>query len=220
MKTRVLVISDVRILRDCLASNVAALADCSVAGVAPNRAEGVALAERLRPTAVILDRTMPESLIVAREILAVSPSTRILALGVQETEPAVAACAEAGIAGYLPRDASSEGLANALRRLVRGDLVCSTRVAELLAQSSVRSHRPCFGTTPLTSRETQIAHLLELGLSNKEVATRLGIEVATVKNHVHKLLRKVDARCRSQVAGRWRRYAPNGGAAWSTRTSG
>jgi len=220
MKTSVLIVSDVRILRDCLAHIVGGFPDFRVAGVAANRAEAVALVERLRPALVILDRTTSESLLAARDVLVAAPSARILAMGVQETEPAVQACAEAGVAGILPRDASNDDLAGALFRLTHGELVCSRRVAELLAQWSIRPNGIALSTSPLTSRETQIARLLELGLSNKEVAARIGIEVATVKNHVHKLLRKLDAHRRGQVAGRWRRFARNCGSAWKPRTAG
>jgi DNA-binding NarL/FixJ family response regulator len=220
MKIRILIVSDVRLLRDCIAHILGAVPEFSVAGVVADRAEGVTLSDRLRPDVIVLDRTMPESLLAAREMLAASPATRILVTGAQETEPAVQACAAAGVAGILPRDASHEDLTRAVLRLTRGELVCSGRVAELLALQTIRPNGIRASDRPLTSRETQIAQLLELGFSNKEVAARIGIEVATVKNHVHKLLRKLDAHCRGQVAGRWRRFAPDGVSTWSTRSAG
>lgn len=220
MRTRLLIVSDQRLLRDALVASFQPSADLSVAGVARSRVEAVALAHRLAPAAAVLDRTMPESLLAAREMLGWLPALRIMAIGVQETEPAVAACADAGIAGLAPRDDGGEALVDGVRRMLRGELICSATVARLLAQRRIAPNGHPDGVGPLTWRETQIARLLEQGQSNKEIARDLGIEVATVKNHVHRLLRKLDASRRSQVGPRWRRLASIGGLPWAIRTAG
>jgi two-component system, NarL family, nitrate/nitrite response regulator NarL len=221
VKIRILVVSDIRLHREWLATGCAGQADIAVVGAAGCRREAEALALRLQPALVILDRSMPESLVALREILAAAPSARVLLHAVQETEPAIAVCADAGAAGYLPRDAAPGDLPRAARTVIAGDLVCSPTVAGFLARRAIAAPtNPDHSCGALTGRETQIARLVEIGNSNKEIARLLGIELATVKNHVHRLLRKLHVQRRSQVAARWRSLVRRGPGGWVSRSAG
>jgi two-component system, NarL family, nitrate/nitrite response regulator NarL len=128
-------------------------------------------------------------------------------LGLPETDEAVLAYAEAGIAGYVSRDGSVQDLVTAIEGAVKGELRCSPRLAGTILRRL--AWRAAVGgdvspRTTLTSRETEIVRLIDQGLSNKEIAVRLGIEVATVKNHVHNLLDKLRVHRRSEAAARLR----------------
>jgi DNA-binding NarL/FixJ family response regulator len=101
--------------------------------------------------------------------------------------------AEVGAVGFVPRDASLEDLVETIESAVRGELRCTATLAAKLVQALSSRERPAAGhapRSPLTARESEIVQLIDEGLSNKEIAVRLGIEVATVKNHVHNLLEK------------------------------
>ena len=91
---------------------------------------------------------------------------------------------------------------------MRGEAACSPRVAAALlrrvADRGARARRLDGEFAPLTSRERQIVALIDEGLSNKEIAARLCIELSTVKNHVHNLLEKLGARGRGEAAARVR----------------
>jgi len=91
-------------------------------------------------------------------------------------------------------------VAQAVATTAAGGTVCSPRLAALLLErvAATAGERPA--AAPLTSRERQIAELLEEGLSNKEIAARLAIELPTVKNHVHSILTKLKASRRGQAA--------------------
>jgi two-component system nitrate/nitrite response regulator NarL len=119
----------------------------------------------------------------------------------------VLGCAEAGVAGYVPREASLEDLVETIGCASRGELRCSPQLGvTLLRQLALRAAGvdDAASRAPLTSREVEIVRLIEHGLSNKEIATRLGIQVATVKNHVHNLLEKLRIHRRAEAADRLR----------------
>jgi DNA-binding NarL/FixJ family response regulator len=97
--------------------------------------------------------------------------------------------AEVGAVGFVPRDASLEDLVETIERGA-GELRCTATLAAKLVQALSRGsvRRGTRAAQPAHARESEIVQLIDEGLSNKEIAVRLGIEVATVKNHVHNLL--------------------------------
>jgi DNA-binding NarL/FixJ family response regulator len=219
MTTIVLVASDLRLVRDWLAHDVGSAPDLAVAGTAPDRTTALALARRLSPDVLLLDRGMPDGLLAVLEITAERPRLRVLAYGVQETEPEVAVCSDAGVHGFIPRDAGRDGLIESLRRTMRGEFVGSPAVSALVLRHFVHRTEPVAGHG-LTGRELEIMRLLELGRSNKEIGAALGIEVATVKHHVHNLLHKLQARRRSEATAKWRSCGRAGITTWVARRSG
>lgn len=162
----------------------------------------------LQPDLFILDFGAPGrgGIEDARRIRAVSPNSKILMINVPDTEADVLACIETGGAsGYLSQDASVENLLSNVRAIVAGEALCSPRIAGLafsrisaLACQDKGSHPGHMAQ--LTRREVEIVALIEDGLSNKQIADRLNIEVQTVKNHVHNILDKLQVDDRRQVS--------------------
>lgn len=219
MQIALLVAADLRLVRDWLARELGAAPDVRVAGAAAGATEAVTLARHLAPDLFLFDRGMPDGLLAVREIHAELPRTRILAFGAQETEPEIAVCADAGVHGFIARDASAATLVESVRRAMRGEFVGSASVSGLLLAYFARRSAPAAGQG-LTAREIEVLRLIELGHSNKEIAAAVGIEVATVKNHVHRLLRKLDVRRRTEAAAKWRRSGARSGTTWVARRSG
>ena len=160
----------------------------------------------------LVDTAMPYGLAAVRGIVATAPEVKVVALGIPERERDLIACAEAGIAGYVPREASVADLVAVLESVARGELLCSPRTAAALLRrvTALAAARPTasgVALEALTPREREIVALLERGLSNKEIARALGIEVATVKNHVHHLLEKLQVGNRAQAIVRGSRMA-------------
>jgi two-component system, NarL family, nitrate/nitrite response regulator NarL len=158
------------------------------------------------PMVMLLDQAMPGGLEVLEQLRRTHPQVAVVALGVPEQEDCLLRWAEAGVTGFVPRAASGAELLATIESAVRGELVCSPRFAgRLLRQPALRaSTDDSPPTRPLTARETEIVRLIDSNLSNKEIAARLGIEVATVKNHVHNVLDKLHVHRRAQAAGRLR----------------
>jgi two-component system nitrate/nitrite response regulator NarL len=198
---RVYVVSDVRLLRDGLVTSLTQAGDFVVVG-AGSQSEALGQLGRLRPDVWLLDVTARDSLALPRQALLVTPELRVVAVAVAEVDAEVLACAEAGFCGYVSKDGSLEDLLDAVHRCVRDELVCSPRIASILFSrlgrvSTTRSIPS--GDARLTRREREIAALVASGLQNKEVARRLGISGATIKNHVHNILQKLNFTRRAEL---------------------
>jgi RNA polymerase sigma factor (sigma-70 family) len=137
--------------------------------------------------------------------------TKILFVGRGESESDFLAAVEAGGAGYLPYGSSLQTARDSVLAVASGEALCSPRVAGLLVARLAREVRTrralAAATLRLTRREQEIVRFIRDGLSNKEIAVRLGIEVQTVKNHVHNILEKLQQKRRHDAA----RYAINQG---------
>jgi two-component system nitrate/nitrite response regulator NarL len=204
---RILVVWGVRFLGEGLAEILEREPLVSVVGICTELSEAVALSADLHPDVLLLDARITDGAAAAvRRALDLSPQLRIVASGVRETEDDIVSWAEAGVIGYIPRTAALADLARLVRDIYSGEQICSGRIAaglfRRIAFTSRRNtgrNRPWPGPT-LTKRERQAAELIRSGLTDKEIARRLNISVATTKSHVHNLLSKLNARRRSEVA--------------------
>jgi two-component system, NarL family, nitrate/nitrite response regulator NarL len=204
---RVLVVADIRLFRDGLADFLARDPDIDVVGRAADGDEAATLASREAPDVTVVDMAMIERTATARRLRRICPQTKVVALAVPETEPHVLACAEAGAVAYVAREGSIEDLVAAVRQAQVGEAIASPRmtgallrrVAALAAEQGRRAP-----VHSLTARELEIVGLIDDGLSNKQIAYRLSVELPTVKNHVHRILGKLDVDRRAQAAARAR----------------
>jgi two-component system, NarL family, nitrate/nitrite response regulator NarL len=181
-----------------------------VVGTAARRDDIVQLVQSAAPSILLLDMSMPESTETVRDIAAAAPSVKVVAIAVPDSDRDVIACAEAGVVAYVTRDGSVDDVVEALECVDRKELRCSPRIAALLfwrvgALSLERRDASSVAGPALTAREQEIVELIDGGLSNKEIARRLCIQVATVKNHVHNILEKLQVGCRAEAAAVLRR---------------
>jgi two-component system nitrate/nitrite response regulator NarL len=181
----VAILADIRLYREGLAEVLGRQPDIRVVGTAGNDTAGVQRVVHCAPDVALVDMAMPGSASIARSLAATGVGVKVLALAVPETESHVLACAEVGVAGYVPREGSLDDLLAALLQRF-----ADRRTPKLPSQCTDR----------LTTRELQIVGLIDQCLTNKEIAERLFIELATVKNHVHNILEKLQIRGRSEAA--------------------
>lgn len=212
---RLMIVSDVRLYREGIAASLAHRERLTIAGVAASCADALGRVAEGGADIIVLDMAARGSLDFVREMASAESRVRIIAFAVEDVERDILLCAEAGAAGYVSCDGSVEDLVATIRSVARGELVCSPRVAATLfrALHTQTTRSPAdHASLALTAREREIAPLLERGLSNKEIAARLHIEVATVKNHVHNLLEKLQVASRGEAAARLRGMhgAPSG----------
>jgi two-component system, NarL family, nitrate/nitrite response regulator NarL len=203
----VFILSDVRIYREGLAHSLSRHAGITVLDIADISEAGLALAISRAPDAIILDIGTPGGFEVAKALSARLPATKIIACALREVDEEVLACAEAGIAGFVAADGSGEDLVAAVKHALRGELHCSPRMAGLLFRrvGALATQKPDSALPEtLTRRERQVLGLLEQGMSNKEIARALHIGGATVKNHVHNILEKLQVHRRGEAAARLR----------------
>jgi DNA-binding NarL/FixJ family response regulator len=185
---RIVIVADTRLYREGLAQVLGRGAHITVVATAARQDEALARLADLKPDVVLVDAP-------------------VVALGVADDDDDVLGCAEAGVAGYVPREASVDHLVAVIESAARGEAICSPRIAASLLRRVARLAAGQGAAVPqgrLTSREREIIGLIDRGLSNKEISKHLGIEVATVKNHVHNILEKLKVHRRGEAAARMR----------------
>jgi DNA-binding NarL/FixJ family response regulator len=213
---RILVVDDCTLYRENLAAIFAANGTATPR-VAWDLPSVVAALKGAAPSVVLLSVGTRDRLMLLQAALRISPDARVIVLGVSEDdESTIVACAEAGVTGYHLRSESLDDLLMLLRRVTRGESVCSPKVsAILLRRLSVLAaeRKPGPEELVLTAREIQILRMLEMGLSNRDIADQLCIALHTVKNHVHNVLGKLGVSTRAQAVAVSRSFRQAGPSA-------
>jgi DNA-binding NarL/FixJ family response regulator len=200
---RMIIVSPVRLYREALASALAAKTGIGEVATCEQSVDALRLARRVVPHVLLLDTYLTGSSTVARLFTRELPQIKIVALALPETVQRVVAYVEAGVVGYLPREGSIEDLIAVVQHVEQGQTLCSPviaaglmhRVADLACDNGSRRAQ-----SRLTARELEVADHIARGMSNRAIAASLGIELCTVKNHVHNILDKLGATQRSDVA--------------------
>jgi two-component system, NarL family, nitrate/nitrite response regulator NarL len=213
MTLRVLVVSDIGVVREGLHSVLARHDEVDVVG-STDLLHAKNESEQLHPDVVLFDAGRQGSVDLVKEIVASAPRAKVVAFGVKETDDEILALAAAGTAGYIRDNVRSGDIVRVLERVMSDELTCSPRAAASLyrrvgtlsrhSNVSVGSDNPPADTMPLSRRELQIARLVDCGLTNKEIARQLGIEAATVKNHIHNICQKLNVHRRGEATARIR----------------
>ena len=129
---------------------------------------------------------------------------KVVLIGMDCEEEQFLAAVRAGVTGYLLKDASASDVLNAVRSVFRGEAVCPPPLCSSLfrfvAQMAKETPAQGLASRPeLTLRQQQLVSLVAQGLTNKEIASRLNLSEFTVRNHIHRILKQVDAESRSEA---------------------
>lgn len=201
---RILLVEDHELLRRGLRLLLGTVPDVAVAAEAANGAEALTTLNALAKDAsspgidlVLTDVRMPtmDGLELTRQVRA-RYQIPVLALTTFEEASLVRGLLAAGAGGYLLKDVSTEGLAEAIRAVIDGGLVLDPRVARFATEPDPVAHE----LAVLTPAERQVAELVATGATNAEIAATLYLAEGTVKNQVSALLRKLGARDRTALA--------------------
>jgi DNA-binding NarL/FixJ family response regulator len=199
----VFVVAPVRFHRESLSSVLDESEELRVVGEAATINDAGSRLRQLRPDVAVVDASTRAE----RPLLPpAEPDVKFVSVGVPDEE-AVSWIA-AGASGYVPPDASVNDVADAVARVARGELVTSREVTTHILDRirGVAAKVPNAAEKgQLTLREAEVLDLVVDGLPYKLIAQRLSIQPQTVKNHMQKILRKLDARGRAEAAARAKR---------------
>jgi DNA-binding NarL/FixJ family response regulator len=198
---RVLLVDDHGVVRRGLRGYLELLEDIEVIGEADNGLTGVELAAALTPDVVLMDLVMPQldGIAAIGRIKAAQPGVQVVALTSFIEEEKVIAALEAGASGFILKDAEADDVAAAIRAAHNDEVHLDPAAARILAKG-MRTRSAAPAVDPLTERELEVLALVGRGLSNKEIATDLGITERTARTHVSNILGKLGLASRTQAA--------------------
>ncbi|WRK41933.1 response regulator transcription factor [Streptomyces venezuelae] len=200
---RVVLADDERMVRTALRVILDAEPDLEVVGEASTGAEAVSVVRAARPDVVLMDVRMPEidGIRATEQILSgMAEPPRIVVVTTFENDSYVYDALRVGAAGFLLKRAAAEELVSAVRLVARSDsLLYPAAVRGLAAEHARRAPAAAPWVARLTEREAEVLRQVATGLTNSEIAERIGVGPATVKSHVAAVLAKLGARDRTQA---------------------
>lgn len=178
-----------------------------VVGEAADGEAAVEAAEEHAPDVVLMDVRMPKlsGIEATRAIAERVPTARILMLTVSDEEDDLFEAVKAGAAGYLLKEISVDGVADAIRAVMAGqNLITPSMASKLLSEfanlARLAEARPAMPAPRLTARELEVLRLVAQGMGNRDIGNRLFISDNTVKNHVRNILKKLHLHNRMEAA--------------------
>ena len=209
---RILVVDDQTLIRRGIALMLQMEADLSVVGQAADGAQAVELARQLEPDVILMDLKMPrmDGIAATRAITTMLPHTQVVVLTTYDTDDMVFDAVRAGANAYLLKDADEAEILDVIRGVHRGESWLDPTIARKVMDEFRRStsHIKRASTHPpdappvedLTERETEILSLITNGKTNLEIAEQIFLTEGTAKNYVSKIMGKLHANDRTQLA--------------------
>lgn len=212
-RIRVVVVDDDALVRAALTMMLEGAADVDVVGEAADGAAAVRLVISARPHVVLMDIRMPvmDGLEATTALLRLDSPPRIIVLTTFDADEYVARALGGGASGFLLKDTPPATLVDAVRKVAAGEQILSPSVTATLIRHVTATHgeasvvdsgsaRARTLVDDLTQREREVAMAVAQGMSNADVAAELYMSVATVKAHVSRVLMKLGAANRVQIA--------------------
>ena len=204
---RVLLVDDHTLFRKGLRTLLERMPDIEVVGDVSSGDEALERSRDLVPDVILMDVNMPgmNGIEAARQIRGENPHIGIVLVTMFDDAESVFAGMRAGARGYVLKEAEPEELERAILAAARGEVMLAPKIAEKLLAQFERAGNEGARTQPdlpfeaLTQREREVLQLAADGLSNKEIASRLGISEKTAKNHTANIFSKLQVNDRTQA---------------------
>ena len=207
---KVLLVNEVRLIGNLFASVLKDEPDMEVLDCLLALDDALEFMKTQTVDVVLVSVGLPDqgALKLTRTIMESSPAAKVLVVGLaEENQHDTLRYIEAGAAGYILKDSSLQELTDMIRLARQGEARVSTRMAGVMMERLFRLARmfsavehKVDGDVRLTSRELEVLQFIGEGLTNQEMAARLVVEVGTVKNHVHRILEKLNVSSRQEAA--------------------
>lgn len=192
-KTTVMIVDDHAIFRMGLASLLGTAKNISVVGDAGDGESAVKKALKLRPDVIIMDFLMPgmDGAEATRRILAEWPEAKVVIFTTYDAANGIGHALDAGAKGAIVKKAEFDDLLDAIRAVAVGGTFISPEIAQVLKSSPA--------TAPLSPRQADVLELVTLGLSNEDIAYKLGITAPVVRDYLKTTFAKIGAANRAEA---------------------
>ena len=220
---RIVIAEDQALVRRGAAILLSMEPDMEVVGQARNGVEAVELAQLLHPDVILMDLHMPlkGGVAATREITRDLPNTQILVLTTLNDDETVFEAVRAGAQAYLLKDADEDELLETIRALRRGESRLTPQIARKVmdqfrrlaanpkvdpirerpaSEDSNAAQKNAFGTESLNDKEEKILQLISESMTNRQIANTLFLAEGTVKNYVSRIMEKLHANTRTELA--------------------
>ncbi len=202
----VAIIEDNRLVREGISALLARSADLKV--VAGGADAGSVIGNRIHPTVILLDLGLRngDSLRVVHRVKEEFPESKVVVMDLMPAQEEIVEFVNAGVAGFIMKDATLDDLVSTIRRVAQGAHVLPPEMTGSLfseiARVAVARGQPAVAleAVRMTVREREVIELISEGCSNKEIASRLHIATHTVKSHVRNIMEKLTLHTRLQIA--------------------
>ena len=202
---KLIIVDDHAIFREGLRALLDMEEDFQVIGEASHGAEAVAMVAEEPPDVILLDLHLPDGLgsDFCRELLGVSPQSRVLILSAYDDDQEISAALIAGASGYVLKTVGGERLADNIRSVSRGEVLLAPTVAakvvrqlSRLREEATKQEEALDGLTP---REREVFFLASRGLRNSEIAEELYLSEKTIKTHVRNIYNKLNLTSKAEL---------------------
>lgn len=213
---RIVIAVETRIYQEGIRHMLDGLRKANAVALASNESQVLKACVECSPDILLLDAMMPNALGITRQVKQQYPEIKLIVLAMSTCRQAMITFAGEGVQEFLTREDSLNDLCHCIDAAMSDGFWCSGHVAQLLLQNSTAfsrsssldaesSNQEIRSIDSLTPQQVKVLHYIESGLSNKAIARQLNIETATVKNHVHHILRKLGVNTRGEAAATLRR---------------
>jgi DNA-binding NarL/FixJ family response regulator len=202
---RILLVEDHLLFQESLGRLLDVQPDMSVVGGATTIVEAITKARALKPDVILMDFTLPDGTGVeaTQTILGEQPAIKIIFLTIHEDDEKIFDAIRHGAVGYLPKSVTSSRLLAYLRGLEHGEVAIqpefTARILKEFANLPAREDTNGEAAARLTPRQREILRELKTGATNRQIAARLVISEQTVKNHVSRVLKKLNLKSRHEL---------------------
>ncbi|HSL46884.1 MAG TPA: response regulator transcription factor [Anaerolineales bacterium] len=203
---RIMIVEDHVLFQESLGRLLDSQSNMSVVAGATSVEDALLKARKFKPDVILMDFTLPDGTGVdaTQAILAEQPTIKIVFLTIHEEDQMIFDAIRHGAVGYLPKNVTSSHLLSYLRGLERGEVAITpattARLLKEFAHLSPREDVSADAASRLTARQREILRELKTGATNRQIAARLVISEQTVKNHVSRVLKKLNIKSRHELS--------------------
>lgn len=197
-KKTIVIVDDHPLIREGLKALISASPKYEVIGEAATGAEGLSMAQDLKPDLIVMDLSLPDQsgIELARQIKCSLPKTVVMIVSMHSKTDFIVKAFQAGATGYIVKECTNEKLLQGIESVLDGEYFMDSAVSHKVVEEMMQTPPKAIkiknnGYNALTAREQEVFVLLAEGLTNNQIADRLFISLKTVKNHRARVMEKI-----------------------------